>query len=227
LQSNTDKPRKIWFWATKTGSSGEKSLQDKLNLLPARQQGIYHRLNSSKRRNEYLHSRLLICSALSSLQPRIPDNSWRIDEQPGRAPVIHGLEFPLYLSLSHSHELICLTLSTLQTGVDVELMKPDRDFTEAAKLFMTDSELRQQPTTPKTRAQYFYRLWCAKEAQYKALPRAEQEKTSLSKIDFEDLQASRNGWQLLELNEPLYQISIVHERLPTPVQLVSNRLNLD
>lgn len=186
--------RPVWLWSTRARASTQSSLQQQLGQLPDRQLSIYQRLKSSKRRHEYLYSRLLICSALSSLFPQPPANGWQIEEQPGRAPSLDGLPIPLHLSLSHSQELICLTLSPIRVGVDVEFMKPERNFREAAKLFMTAAELRRQPTRQSACRDYFYRLWCAKEAQYKALPPEQQKQIALREIDFQALhQAGRPG----------------------------------
>jgi len=106
-------------------------------------------------------------------------------------------------------------------------MKPDRDFKEAAKLFMTAAERDQLPDNPEEVPQYFYRLWCAKEALYKALPRKEQEIKTLATIEFSDLLDGKKGWQLTELNIPQYRIAIVHESTTAPVQLITTQLELE
>lgn len=65
---------------------------------------------------------------------------------------------------------------------------------------------------PATRAEqqdYFYRLWCAKEAFYKALPAAEQTKETLTSLAYSDLTTGTGPWHLYETVLEQYQIAIV------------------
>ena len=197
-----------------------------LHLLPPMQQQHYLSYNSNKRRREYLHSRLLICTALSQHYQR-PGNSWIIEEHDNAAPIIHNLPTVGHISLSHSHDLICFTLSPLKVGVDIERVQPRQNLKAMAELFMNSSELKQLPT-PETQQQlYFYRLWCAKEALYKALPRFEQSETTLKNLSYMQLKSGQLGWQLSEFELEGYQAAIVHKKNAHTAVEIKHFIDLD
>jgi phosphopantetheine--protein transferase-like protein len=185
--------------------------EEMLPLLPPMQQQRYLCFNSSKRRREYLHSRLLICTALSRHYQH-PSTSWIIEEPENSAPIIHNLPAGSHISLSHSHDLICFALSPLKVGVDIERVRPRRNFIAMAQLFMNNSELKQLPSPQPQQQQYFYHLWCAKEALYKALPRSEQSETTLKKLPYLQLKSGQLGWQLAEFELEGYQAAIVNKK---------------
>ncbi|PSL16631.1 phosphopantetheine--protein transferase-like protein [Marinobacterium halophilum] len=181
-----------------------------LHLLPPRQQLRYYSLRSDKRRQEYLYSRLLICTALSRHYQR-PSTSWKIEEPENSPPIIHNLPTPGHISLSHSHELMCFTLNPLRIGVDIEKTRPRKNVKLMAELFMNNRELQQLPETDIEQHQYFYRLWCAKEALYKALPLVKQSTTALTSLSYLQLKNGQFKWQLSEFKLEDYQVAIVYE----------------
>ncbi|MBV1788297.1 4'-phosphopantetheinyl transferase superfamily protein [Marinobacterium sp. D7] len=214
------------FWYTRTGGSNPHSFATKLVLLPQRQQERYHAIKSAPRKKQYLYSRLLICSALSQLY-RQPTTSWDIEDSTQASPFIHNLSSTCHTSLSHSHDLICFALSTAQVGVDVELMKARRNFKQLAELFMSEDELQRLPKDKNEGNTYFYRLWCAKEALYKALPVQEQASTSLASISYHALLDQESPWQLNEYIVDDYRVAVVNESTAPPAKLIKIFLDLN
>lgn len=197
----------IWFWYTRAGSDASDNLP-RLSQLPSAQQRHFKTLRHPGRCQQYLSSRFLICTALSDLFDQ-PLNYWQIEERPNSAPIIHNLPTPGYISLSHSKEFICFALSSDRIGIDVEYQKASRDFTSAAELFMNSSEQASMPVTRAEQQDYFYRLWCAKEAFYKALPEAEQIKKTLASLAYSNLTTDTGPWHLYETTLDQYQIAVV------------------
>lgn len=179
-----------------------------LSQLPSTQQQHYKSLRHTGRRQQYLCSRLLICKALSE-QFNQPLHSWQIEERSDSVPVIHNLPKPGYISLSHSKELIGFALSADRLGIDLEYKKSSRDFNAAAELFMSAREIEAMPNQKTDLQDYFYRLWCAKEAIYKALPVDEQNKATLASLSYEALKAADSPWHLHETGLNNFQIAIV------------------
>ncbi|MBQ0755798.1 MAG: 4'-phosphopantetheinyl transferase superfamily protein [Amphritea sp.] len=198
----------VRFWYTHAGSIDAQTCQQWLLLLPLAQQNYYQTIKHNSRRKSYLFSRLLICSALSQLFNK-PLNHWQIEELDNSAPIIRNLQKNYFISLTHSNDLICFALSTDRIGIDVEAIKIERDCHAAAELFMNTEELSHLPDSGDTLYQYFYRLWCAKEALYKALPAPDQKKVTLASLFYADLEANRTAWRLLETEIENYRVAIV------------------
>lgn len=78
-----------------------------------------------------------------------------------------GLEF----NFSHSGELVVVAVSpTRPVGVDVEKMKPDRDFLAiAVRAFGAEEVAAVRAATPADRAAVFYRHWVRHEARLKCV----------------------------------------------------------
>ena len=176
--------------------------------LPHAQQQHYTSLRHPHRRQQYLSSRRLICTALSNVFDQ-PLNYWKIEERSNAAPLIHNLPTPGCISLTHSKGLICFALSQDSIGIDAEYKKSSRDFTAAAELFMSDAEKELIPTSAAERQHYFYRLWCAKEAFYKALPTTEQAQTTLTSLSYADLKNTAGQWHLYETELDHYHLAVV------------------
>lgn len=197
----------IRFWYTVAEPDASDNLQQLLQL-PHAQQQYYTSLRHPHRRQEYLSSRLLICTALSNLFDQ-PLHYWKIEERSNSAPLIHNLPIPGYISLTHSKGLICFALSADRIGIDAEYKKSSKDFTAAAELFMSASEQASMPDSLTERQHYFYRLWCAKEAFYKALPTTEQAQTTLISLPYADLKSTAGQWYLHEAELDHYHIAVI------------------
>ncbi len=86
----------------------------------------------------------------------------------GKPRLAHGgLEF----NLSHSGELALIAVSqTRPVGVDVERMRPGRDFLALAERALSpDAAAQVRGATPADRAAAFYRHWVRHEARLKCL----------------------------------------------------------
>lgn len=153
-----------------------------------------------------------MCTALSQCY-RQPTTGWEIEERENAPPLVHNLPFPAYISLSHSHHLLCFGLSPSRIGIDVEWMKSGRRFREMAPLFMNNEEVALLPTQAPGLLQYFYQVWCAKEALYKALPPARQALTTLKGLPYHPLLEDSSPWHLVQSGLDNYQIAIVTENM--------------
>ena len=152
--------------------------------------------NIGKRR-EYLLSRALMRHALAE-HGQTPCETQGFVERSGAMPRVPGLPQNIRLSLSHSHGLICLAISSCRVGIDVEVINRQKNFSELAKTFMNDDELACMNRHQTSQIDYFYQVWCAKEAFFKALPKTEQAATSLFKLSHTDLVTNRTQWRLLQ-----------------------------
>lgn len=92
---------------------------------------------------------------------------------------------------------------------------------------MNSSELKQLPVSEPQRQLYFYRVWCAKEALYKALPRFEQSETTLKKLSYLQLKNGQLGWQLSEFELEGYQAAIVHKKHARTAVEIKHFIDLD
>jgi 4'-phosphopantetheinyl transferase len=154
-------------------------------------------ITSKRKRREYLLSRSLMRHALRQhFQSQV--DRWQFVERSGATPLISNLPEDIHISLSHSGGLICFAISGCPVGVDIEICDRQRNFTALAEAFMNDEELARLKRDETTRAEYFYRSWCAKEAYFKALPANEQATTFLKQLDFSTLTEDNAGWQLIE-----------------------------
>jgi len=125
-------------------------------------------------------------------------NEWKFIEHADSPPVIINLPENTFISLSHSDGLICFAISGSPIGIDVEVANKQRDFLALARTIMNDDEFDYYVQNASTQTDLFYRMWCAKEAYYKALPTFEQAATSLNKIFFPALFENQDNWFLLE-----------------------------
>lgn len=126
-------------------------------------------------------SRALMRHALDQyFQPQ--KHCWQFIEQPNSPPKISNLADHIQISLTHSKSYICFAIATCAIGIDLEKLNVARNFPELAKAVMNEQELEYLQQHPDTLANNFYRIWCAKEAYYKALPIQQQSQLSLKDI---------------------------------------------
>lgn len=152
-------------------------------------------IESPGRRLEYLVSRRLMRDALSGLFDEA-QHSWQFEERLRQQPLIANLPRGQHTNLSHSKGLICFAIADTALGVDIEACQQQRDYGRLAKLFMTEDE-RRELTRLADPSNYFYRCWCAKEAFYKAQPKAEQGPLHFTAIAVAELDRS-DDWYLIE-----------------------------
>lgn len=145
------------------------------------------------------------------------ENDWQFIECPESVPVIHNLPENIYISLSHSRGFICFAISSYPVGIDLEASTKQRDFKALAEVFMNDEELGYLIQNESMQADYFYRIWCAKEAYYKSLPSSEQIATPLKKICFSALIESDDRWHLIEGKIEEYRFAAMIKNKPDKI----------
>ncbi len=72
----------------------------------------------------------------------------------------------LYFNMSHSQNLLCIGYQrNNQIGVDIEVIKPIKDYLDVANKFFSNSEIVQLNSFPEEKAlEAFYTCWTGKEA---------------------------------------------------------------
>ena len=90
---------------------------------------------------------------------------------------------------------------------------------------MSDAEKELIPTSAAERQHYFYRLWCAKEAFYKALPTTEQAQTTLTSLSYADLKNTAGQWHLYETELDHYHLAVISRSSIDADSFTMQRLN--
>jgi len=197
--STDHRPRSHWLqlWFSRVGKASLSVEDCVLEWLSATELERLQRIRHDGKRREYLLSRMLMRHVLSQNFARAADE-WQFTEQPDAAPRIDDLPEETYVSLSHSGGYICFGLATCALGIDIEINNPGRDFSTSAEIFMDSGEREYLLRGAAADQSFFYRNWCAKEACYKSLEPSRQARTSLTAINYADLQANRHGRLLIE-----------------------------
>ncbi|OUR65322.1 hypothetical protein A9Q79_03195 [Methylophaga sp. 42_25_T18] len=143
-----------------------------------------------------------------------PEDEWEFIDKPNCPPMVNNLPKDTYLSLSHSNGLICFAISSSSIGLDLEYVLANRNYEALSPLVMDDEELRIITRNKNEQANNFYRLWCAKEAYYKAISRKKQLETSLKNISIPTLISDRKQWFLYEGKNQQFQLSLVVKNKP-------------
>lgn len=96
----------------------------------------------------------------SILQSYLPDQKWQISKSINGKPLIINSSTPLYLSLTHSHNIMAMMISSHEhIGIDIEMIKPRKYYAHISKrYFERDMSLID-----------FYHHFTAKEAYTKAI----------------------------------------------------------
>jgi phosphopantetheine--protein transferase-like protein len=187
----------LQLWFSRVAAASRPAEERVLDWLSPSELRRLQGFGRERRRREYLLSRALMRHALQRQFQRA-EADWRFAERGAAPPRVSGLPQGTHLSLSHSGGYICFAIASCAVGVDIEASKPGRDYAAAAEWFMDDAERAQLRRRQATRAEYFYRLWCAKEACFKALTPAQQAQTSLRAISHAELLSDRDDRQLIE-----------------------------
>jgi len=174
-------------------------------------------ITSSRKRREYLLSRALMRHALGQhFQPRA--GAWQFVERAGAIPLVANLPEGIHFSLSHSGGHICFAIADCALGVDIETFDRQRDFAGMAEAFMNDEELARLKRGATIRADDFYRVWCAKEACYKALPARQQAATLLRQLSYSALTENTAEWRLIEGKTETCRFAAVMQRSPRRIE---------
>lgn len=160
-----------------------------------------------------------------SQQFHLPVTDWEFIDNPDSAPIISNLPEKIYCSLSHSNGLIGFITSIFPIGIDLELSSKKRDFLALAETFMSDQEINLiKNYNDDKQADYFYRIWCAKEAYYKADPTIQLNRT-LKNISIFNLIDNHKDWHLIEQSMGHFKLFIIVKNKLTSV--TTNHFSVD
>jgi 4'-phosphopantetheinyl transferase len=189
LPTNSNGSPQVWF--AKVGSEPTLIEHQLLEQLSISERSRLESIKSGQKRQEYLLSRALMRHALSE-RFGLKTQTWEFIEKTNSAPIVQNLPEGHWLSLTHSHGVICFSLHNQPIGIDIEQGKVRTNFLALARAFMNDDELELLNSNAALMADNFYRVWCAKEAFYKILPPTDQAGLFLKKINYFDLVESRH-----------------------------------
>lgn len=121
-----------------------------LDVVATEELEYISRFSSASRRKESLTWRAVVGRALG--------RKIRVVYDENGAPSIVGSN--LYIGVSHTKDMVAVTLSTKPCAVDIE--RKDRSFSRAAAKFLTEEEQKLAVSNTALAA-----IWCAKECYYK------------------------------------------------------------
>jgi 4'-phosphopantetheinyl transferase len=214
MQSNIHfSPHILQLWFARVSDSTMDIEQTVQALFSVSELKRLDLIKGNNKRREYLLSRALMRHALSRYF-HLEENEWLFIERPDSAPGITNLPENIHISLSHSSGFICFAISTSPMGIDLEAADKRRDFSALAEVFMNDRELDCLVQSESEQADYFYRIWCAKEAYYKTLSSTEQSATTLEKICISSLIEGDDNWHLIEGKIDQYRFAAMIKNKP-------------
>lgn len=215
----------LQVWLSHITAVSADTLENTRRLLSASENTRFDRIKSQLKRTEYLHSRTLIRQVLTH-NFGFPLEYWSVIEQTQSAPLIENIPCSRFYSLSHSQGLIALSIAQFPNGIDVESTTKARDINRLFEFGFSQEEIRTIKHQPGNLQEKFYRLWCAKEAWYKALAPEEQAATNLYDLSYRNLITPNTHWHLYETQLPQYQLSVVTSEKPRDIILNYQHFNL-
>jgi 4'-phosphopantetheinyl transferase EntD len=126
----------------------------KMKVLPAGALSILETFTYEKRKKEWLVARILTAELTGEKNVQII-----YDEH--NKPYLKDSK--LHLSISHSHDLLTVIVDKMETGIDIELIKPT--VFRIKEKFMSDKELEEVGIEHVDAKLTLY--WCVKESLYK------------------------------------------------------------
>jgi len=161
-----------------------------------------------------------------SHQFKHPPSEWQFVEQPNSAPKVNNLPDNCFFSLSHSHGTICLAISNEPVGIDIEQKKMRQNFSSLAKAFMNPEEIELLNASDESAMDTFYKIWCAKEASYKATTVCAQRTLFLKQINYVDLVAASTEKNLSQGSIEQCHLALVTQSKPKNIKpLDANTFN--
>jgi 4'-phosphopantetheinyl transferase len=204
--SNSAQLPQLWFSRVLDSTLAvEQSIH---KLLGASEIKRLKSIKSATRCREFLLSRALMRHALSRCFQR-PESEWEFVDQSRSGPRVSNLPSNIYLSLSHSSGYIGFALANCPVGIDLEVPKMTRDFPALAEIFMNQEELAGLPGECTAQADYFYRIWCAKESHYKALSATQQSTIAMIDLNYLSFTGNQQNWHLVEGETDQYRFALV------------------
>ena len=189
--------QRLTLWFSKVSEATATAEQAVADYLSPSEEKRLQRIRPVKKRREYLLSRSLMRHALGETFGG-PATDWCLHEQQDASPLPRQLPDGTHLSLSHSGGYICFAVASCPVGVDIEVIRTDRDYLASASFFMDEVEQAQLLAARDSQVDFFYRSWCAKEAWYKALTPTLQAQTVMRSIHYQKVRTGCDGRRLLE-----------------------------
>ena len=138
--------------------------QTLLSRLHKTEQVRYASFTNPQRRQTWLAGRALLLAALERHLGQIDAASIRTDVQGG----VRFQGSAIHLSMSHSRDMLVVSLSGTCTGVDVEWPRPRTILQHAEQVFTRTEADQMHALTEAERRDIFYVFWTLKEAACKA-----------------------------------------------------------
>jgi 4'-phosphopantetheinyl transferase len=209
----------IFFANTETLSNEQQQLL--FDSLPVTQKNKASGLKSKKKKREFVVGRTLLIQALQS--EKNLQNLPLILEEAFAAPRVDSLD-NYYVSISHSGFLVCCVLHKFPIGIDIEYKKNRKDLIHKSDFFMSHEELETLKAMVEVeRKHYFYEVWCAKEALFKALDSETQKQTSLKSIQLSRC-SEGDGWSVFQRDMNNHHLSLVYRGGECQIQLIAVEL---
>lgn len=126
------------------------------------------KITSESRQREFVSGRLLLRHLLAQ-HLDCAAHELKLELAASGKPFCSHPKSP-YFSISHSNNYVAVALCSEEVGVDIERVKPERNFDLIAQNYYSDSENKQLKLIKdnKSKLDYFYQLWVLKEAIVKA-----------------------------------------------------------
>ena len=196
----------------------DRKLNSLAKKLPKNQQDKLLDFKSKKRRKEFILGRSLLVHALKHYKSPILVNPI-IKERNANSPCLENYEAH-YVSISHSRDIVCCVIHNSLIGVDVEYKKSREGWSESAQFFMDKEELTQlnEFLLPIDKKDFFYKIWCIKEAIFKTLSYEMQKETSLHSIPSISFFHKNKDWSLFETSLADYQLSLTYTGVKCTVE---------
>ena len=213
---NSVAPGILQLWYSKISESTLTAEDAVIRMLSVSEQRRLSSIGGKTRRREYLLSRALMRHALSQRFLR-QEPEWLFEDLPQSAPVVSNLPADTHISLSHSNGFICFAIAASPLGIDIEAADRKRDFDALAEAFMNDEELACLAARKSGQADYFYRVWAAKEACYKMLSPTRQSATSLQQLCYSELGGEDTHGHLYEARLGVFVVAAMMTAKPDRV----------
>lgn len=186
--------RKIDFQAT------EHFMANLAAQLSPEKKEVYHSLRIKEDRLRLITGDRLLREVLAAKCGKDPMEIRFIYGVHGK-PAMCEDESGFFFNLSHSGMYVAAAVSDKNVGIDIEQIKPLRDFISVAEVFMSELEYTYFKTLSGNQLSlYFYRLWSAKESFIKNTGNGIFEGLQSVSIDFsaEPIRVYKNGKHLPE-----------------------------
>lgn len=163
----------IHLWSLSWESSEpEKHLA---NWLPPEEMAYYNSITHPRRKNEYLLTHGLARKNLGEYFGVRPQEC-PLQMAPRSKPLLDSTKLPppfreknWYVSVTHSQDTIQWALSDVPVGIDCEYTKKRDHLLDIAQTTFSEAEVDFLKTlTPAEQEVAFHKIWCLKEAFYKA-----------------------------------------------------------